>query len=66
MCPETFNDPSLLGWRFSLREISNGAWEAEGRHMDGRFVSRNGNDEAALLRECIEDARMSPRGCHHA
>jgi hypothetical protein len=63
---QTFNGPSLLGWRFSLREISNGAWEAEGRHMDGRFVSRTGNDEAALLRECIEDVRMLPKGRHDA
>jgi hypothetical protein len=56
---------SLPGWRFSLREMSYGAWEAEGRHVDGRSVSRTGSDEAVLLRECIEDARMLPKDRHH-
>jgi hypothetical protein len=52
--------PDLPGWRFSLREISNGCWQAEGRHTDGRSVSRVGSDESELMKECMRDARHLP------
>jgi hypothetical protein len=51
---------ALPGWTFNLEEVSNGFWRAEGRHDDGRSVSRMGSDEFELLRECMEDARLLP------
>jgi hypothetical protein len=53
-------DQGLPGWNFTLEEVSYGAWRAEGRHNDGRSVSRMGSDELALLRECAVEARMMP------
>jgi len=58
-------DQGLPGWQFTLEETSPGAWLASGRHADGRSVSPQGSDEAALLRECVQDARALPEK-HHA
>jgi len=55
----------VSGWRFTLEEVSNGHWRAEGRHDDGRSVSREGSEEMALLAECVEDAR-GPSERRHA
>jgi len=54
--------PNLPGWRFSLKEISCGVWQAEGHHTDGRSVSRMGLDDTQLIRECGEDAKNLPEG----
>ena len=53
--PPTF--PDLPGWRFSLEEISNGAWRAQGQHADGRSVSRTSSDVTVLIREVVDDAK---------
>lgn len=47
----------LDGWYFRLYETSNNAWLAEGTDLWGRKVSCQGNDEAALLQECIGMAK---------
>src|SRR5215813_14973771 len=52
--------PELPGWRFSLMEVSMCVYQAEGRHVDGRSVSRMGHDSPTLIREKIEDARSLP------
>lgn len=57
--------PELPGWRFSLAEISVGAYLAEGRHADGRSVSRVGSDLPLLIRQTVEDAKYLPEK-HHA
>ena len=36
--------PTLPGWRFSLTETSANVYRAEGRHIDGRSVSRIGTE----------------------
>jgi len=53
-------DPDLPGWHFSLSEVSNGVWRADGQHTDGRSVSRMGTDETQVLKDCMEDARQLP------
>ena len=45
------------GWFFRIRETSNNAWLVEGLDVWGRKVSRDGGDPAALLAECVNDAR---------
>ena len=50
-------DQGLPGWRFTLEEVSMGAYRVEGHHADGRSVSRYGSDEKALLAECVQDAK---------
>jgi hypothetical protein len=54
--------PTLPGWRFSLTETSANVYRAEGRHTDGRSVSRMGSEAelAALIRDTVEDARNLP------
>ena len=47
----------LDGWYFRLDETSSNAWLAEGTDLWGRKVSRQGNDEVALLQECIDMAK---------
>lgn len=59
--PKLITNPSLPGWVFDVRELSNGVWGAEGRHADGRTVSRKGGlDPDAVLRECMNDAQNLP------
>jgi hypothetical protein len=52
------------GWQFSLKEVSAGVWRIDGQDASGRSVSRTGTDDAALLRQGIEDARSL--GLKHA
>jgi hypothetical protein len=52
--------PDLPGRHFSLTEVSFGVCRAEGRHDDGRSVSRVGPDLPQLIRETGEDARNLP------
>jgi hypothetical protein len=47
----------LHGWFFRLREVSAGAYRAEGTDLWGRTVSQSGTDEESLLRECVEAAK---------
>jgi len=55
---ETF--PDLPGWHFNLTEVSFCVYRAEGRHDDGRSVSRVGHELPQLIRETGEDARNLP------
>jgi hypothetical protein len=55
--PYTIDHPNAPGWLFTLSEISNGAWRVEGCNAVGQSVSRTGHDEAALILECVNDAR---------
>jgi len=58
--------PTLPGWLFGLTEISAGVYRAEGRHTDGRSVSRMGSEAelAALIRDTVEDAGNLPTRRH--
>lgn len=49
-------DPTLDGWRFYLEEVSNGVFRVDGKHTDGRTVSRTGPQHEVLKRS-IEDVR---------
>jgi len=49
-------DKSAPDWRFRITETSNNAYLVEGRDRNGRSVSRQGNDDEALLKECVKDA----------
>jgi hypothetical protein len=60
MVGNKIRDEALPGWTFSLEEVSNGYWRAQGRHDDGRSVGRMGSDEIKLLSECMEDPRLLP------
>ena len=42
------------GWYFRIKETSSNAWLAEGTDLWGRKVSCQGNEEVALLQECID------------
>jgi hypothetical protein len=58
---EELHDPTLPGWEFQLREGPMGVYCVDGRHTDGRSVSRAGGlDPDELLRECKNDARTLP------
>jgi hypothetical protein len=58
---DEWDDPKLSGWHFDCTEISNGCWRVNGRHTDGRSVSREGYSEAETWSEAIEDARKLGR-----
>jgi hypothetical protein len=56
-------DPTLDGWWFYLEEVSNGVFRVDGKHTDGRTVSRTGPQHVVLKRS-IEDARdLSEEKC---
>ncbi len=50
-------DDRLAGWFFRVREVSAGAYLAEGSDLYGRLVSRSGYDPDQLLEQCIAEAR---------
>jgi hypothetical protein len=56
----TSKDDTLPGWSFQTAEISAGAYRVEGRHIDGRSVSRTGIDPCTLLKECKAEASSLP------
>jgi len=52
--------PDLPGWRFGLTEVSQGAYRADGTHLDGRTVSRFGSDLPSLIEEVGKGAHNFP------
>jgi hypothetical protein len=46
----------LPGWFFRVREVSAGAYLAEGTDRYGRLVSRTGANPDDLLEQCVADA----------
>jgi hypothetical protein len=55
-----FIDPKLPGWTFSVEEVSMGVYRVDGKHDDGRSVSRVGTEAYDLWDEVIEDAKGLP------
>ena len=53
---QTSNLPS--GWSFKVEEISNGAYQVEGKDQFGRIVSHTGGDPEALLEKCMFEAKQ--------
>ena len=47
----------LSGWYFRVREVSAGAYLAEGSDLYGRRVSHTGSDPDELVERCVADAR---------
>jgi hypothetical protein len=47
----------LPGWFFRVREVSPGAYVAEGSDLWGRAVSHQGDDPEALVQRCVASAR---------
>ena len=54
----------LPGWKMFATEMSPAHWRIECVHADGRSVSRDGTDLAALQRQVIEDASTLPERRH--
>ncbi len=52
-------DGLLAGWFFRVREVSQGAWLAEGTDLWGRLVSHQGAEPEALLSQCVVAAKCS-------
>ena len=47
----------LSGWYFRVREVSAGAYVAEGTDLWGHKVSHQGTDSRAVLAQCVSSAR---------
>jgi hypothetical protein len=52
-------DPTLDGWRFYLKEVSEGVFRVDGKHTDGRTLTRTG-PQYEVLKRSVEDARNLP------
>ena len=50
------SDDELTDWKFSLEEVSNGVYRAEGVDRHGRSVGATGDDADALLAKVREYA----------
>lgn len=47
----------LPGWFFRVREVSPGAYVAEGTDLWGRLVSHQGTEPEQLVQLCVASAR---------